>query len=63
VIAQRSRHRAVTDKDQKTSWGKRIAERTSVRTHLGQAACPVLAKRPPPVRQSSVSRQITEKAR
>jgi hypothetical protein len=27
VLAPRSRNRAVTDKDQKTRWGKRIAKR------------------------------------
>jgi len=38
VIAPRSRHRAVTDKDQKASWGKRIAKRYLGANALGSSS-------------------------
>jgi hypothetical protein len=40
VIAQRSRNRAVTDKDQKTRWGKRIAQRYLGANALGSSSLP-----------------------
>ena len=38
MIAPRSRHRAVTDKDQKASWGKRIAKRYLGANALGSSS-------------------------
>lgn len=63
VIAQRSRHSAVTDEDQKSNRDNRIARRYPGAHARGLCRLSGPGQAAPTDRQSSVSRGITEKAR